>query len=84
MLGPNIRGSFSHKVDSGGTCGVGVRHAEGAFVADSSAAEGTLQFTSVYIGSLSIGMQAHNSNSVYTDNGKVYPASIALNFIIKT
>lgn len=25
-----------------------------------------------------------NSNSVYTDNGKVYPASIALNFIIKT
>ena len=25
-----------------------------------------------------------NSNSTYTDNGKVYPASIALNFIIKT
>jgi len=24
------------------------------------------------------------SNSIYTDNGKVYPASIALNFIIKT
>lgn len=27
---------------------------------------------------------ANNSNAVYTDNGKVYPASIALNFIIKT
>lgn len=27
---------------------------------------------------------AHNSNSVYTDNGKVYPLSLALNFIIKT
>lgn len=27
---------------------------------------------------------ASNSNSIYTDNGKVYPASIALNFIIKT
>ena len=27
---------------------------------------------------------ASDSNSIYTDNGKVYPASIALNFIIKT
>lgn len=27
---------------------------------------------------------ASNSNSVYTNSGKVYPASIALNFIIKT
>jgi len=27
---------------------------------------------------------AYDSNSVYTNNGKVYPASIALNFIIKT
>lgn len=26
---------------------------------------------------------AHNSNAVYTDNGHVYPKSIALNFIIK-
>lgn len=31
-----------------------------------------------------IDFNAQNSNSVYTDNGKVYPASIALNFIIKT
>lgn len=29
-------------------------------------------------------INAHNSNTIYTDNGKVYPASIALNFIIKT
>jgi hypothetical protein len=27
---------------------------------------------------------AHNSNSIYTDDGHVYPKSIALNFIIKT
>lgn len=27
---------------------------------------------------------AHNSNNIYTDSGKVYPASLALNFIIKT
>ena len=26
---------------------------------------------------------ARDSNSIYTDNGKVYPASVALNFIIK-
>lgn len=31
-----------------------------------------------------IGLDASRSNSIYTDNGKVYPASIALNFIIKT
>lgn len=31
-----------------------------------------------------IAFNAHNSNSIYTDNGKIYPASIALNFIIKT
>lgn len=29
-------------------------------------------------------ISASNSNSIYTDSGKVYPASIALNFIIKT
>lgn len=27
---------------------------------------------------------AHKSNAIYTDNGKVYPMSLALNFIIKT
>ena len=26
---------------------------------------------------------AHLSNSIYTDSGKVYPLSLALNFIIK-
>lgn len=31
-----------------------------------------------------INLNAHNSNAVYTDNGKVYPLSLALNFIIKT
>lgn len=32
----------------------------------------------------SMNFSASNSNAIYTDNGKVYPASIALNFIIKT
>ena len=27
---------------------------------------------------------ASNSNSIYTDSGKVYPLSLALNFIIKS
>ena len=31
-----------------------------------------------------IDFNAHNSNSIYTDSGKVYPLSLALNFIIKT
>ena len=30
-----------------------------------------------------VSFDAHNSNSVYTDSGKVYPLSLALNFIIK-
>ena len=31
----------------------------------------------------SLNFNAHNSNTVYTDSGKVYPLSLALNFIIK-
>ena len=31
----------------------------------------------------SINLNANNVNSVYTDSGKVYPQSLALNFIIK-
>ena len=31
-----------------------------------------------------ITFNAHDSNSVYTDSGKVYPLSLALNFIIKS
>ena len=31
-----------------------------------------------------ITLNAHSSNSVYTDSGKVYPLSLALNFIIKS
>lgn len=33
--------------------------------------------------SLNLFLNASGSNSIYTNNGKVYPASIALNFIIK-
>ena len=31
-----------------------------------------------------LGLNVHNSNSMYTDLGKVYPLSLALNFIIKS
>lgn len=31
-----------------------------------------------------IGLDASHSNAIYTDSGRVYPASLALNFIIKT
>ena len=31
----------------------------------------------------SVNLDASRSNSIYTDNGKVYPASLALNYIIK-
>ena len=34
--------------------------------------------------SATVDFKASNSNLIYTDNGHVYPASIALNFIIKT
>lgn len=34
-------------------------------------------------GTSSVGIDASRSNSVYTDSGKVYPASLAFNFIIK-
>jgi len=33
---------------------------------------------------LDVGINANSSNSVYQDSGKVYPLSLALNFIIKT
>jgi len=31
-----------------------------------------------------LGLNANSSNNIYTDSGKVYPLSLALNFIIKT
>lgn len=37
-----------------------------------------------YKGYSSLALNARNSNAIYTDNGKVYPLSLALNFIIKT
>ena len=35
------------------------------------------------MGTYGIELNAHNSNSVYTDSGHVYSLSLALNFIIK-
>ena len=44
----------------------------------------TLGFVTAVSSPTSWKFNAHDSNATYSDNGKIYPASIALNFIIKT
>ena len=58
--------------------------------ANASGALSQIEFTANtgYVAGTSVGgirniFNAHNSNSIYVDNGKVYPLSLALNFIIK-
>lgn len=73
---PNITGAFASRLNGSVT-------QDGAF---SMGGLSNVQYT--YSGSLlnqyKINFNSHDSNAIYTDNGKVYPASIALNFIIKT
>ena len=71
---PNITGSSSISTHGGSTLG-------GAFLNGS-----TINAMQLHSGAYSdtlIGFDAHSSNAVYTDSGKVYPLSLALNFIIK-
>ena len=79
---PNITGYFgSHGGDTHGV----FAYADGAFSIGDISAGGQPAYTiDGSKGASFIGYHAHNSNAIYTDNGKVYPASIALNFIIKT
>lgn len=61
----------------------GGNYAGGAFSQTGFAANNGF-VTGTDFGGIVNNFNAHNSNSIYADNGKVYPASIALNFIIKT
>ena len=78
---PNITGKWygiseKHKTDP---------YTEGALTAPIQSANH--QYTgdnSTLTDRVQLSFDASDSNSIYTDNGKVYPASIALNFIIKT
>jgi len=76
---PNITGYFY-----GGVAELGIELIGGAFsgIAKTvtTGTTGDSFSRSTYSGA---NFNAHNSNAVYTDNGKVYPASLALNFIIK-
>lgn len=80
---PNIHGEFVYSLNN--QDGIGIAQAIGSFY--------TGQNIGLYNISVSPGyhqapqqmyFDALNSNSIYANNGKVYPASIALNFIIKT
>lgn len=75
MLGPNITGyaQFNGWIVSAIT--------SGAFqIVEPSMGSATGSDGTGYLG---FDMQASRSSSIYTDGGKVYPASIVLNFIIK-
>ena len=80
---PNIHGEFIYSLNN--QDGIGIVQASGSFY--------TGQPTALY--DIAIKQSSHsapqqmyfdalNSNSIYANNGKVYPASIALNYIIKT
>ena len=73
---PNINGSFNATCD-------GSISPTGAFTVQEHVGQtghGTQYYNTIH----KYFFNAHKSNAIYTDNGKVYPASIALNFIIKT
>lgn len=71
---PNITGSVSISTHGGST-------PSGALLSG-TATNAMATHPSVQSNPL-IGFNAHTSNAVYTDSGKVYPLSLALNFIIK-
>lgn len=75
---PNIKGTTGNEGgyrDSGQSIFSGAIYRTGT----------TVQLVSEYnnLTFSAIGLDASRSNSVYINNGKVYPASLALNFIIK-
>lgn len=75
---PNITGrrsEFSMYINASGTTEALTVTQTGYTLASGSDSENCRRST--------LSFNASNSNSVYTDNGKIYPASIALNFIIK-
>ena len=71
---PNVTGRWQSKPISGG----------GVSGAITAIAQGNGSYANDGIGPVTFEFDASNSNSIYTDSGKVYPLSLALNFIIKT
>lgn len=79
---PNITGSLSHHIPGLEYC---FSTSSGAIsLANMIMSHDGISGTMPQYRSPTANLNANNSNSIYTDNGKVYPASIALNFIIKT
>jgi microcystin-dependent protein len=73
---PNIKGSYQIQAEY-------LTLQAGAFLgSDTSRSTGFMR-DSTFNTIINIDFKANNSNSIYTDNGKVYPLSVALNFIIK-
>ena len=76
MLGPNINGTvkrIAFPLENSGSGALSTYDYVGLNIGGTGG-----------MGTLGIELNAHNSNSVYTDSGKVYPLSLALNFIIKS
>ena len=74
MLGPNIYGgsdSWNRFISA-----TGAMYVNGQSTTNISSGSNT--------GYHGLNFAASRSNSIYADNGKVYPLSLALNFIIKT
>lgn len=81
---PNIKGTLNFSPASNSSSGV-VWDETGAFTGTNPQGNfGNIQTSGYYGYQKLVSFSANSSNSVYTGNGKVYPASIALNFIIKT
>ena len=80
---PNIKGGAESNVYGHLLAGSGSTQQRGAITyIEKISASGNVGTSTSNITSFTL--NAHNSNSVYTDSGKVYPASLALNYIIKT
>ena len=74
---PNITGYFyylTHGTVNNGEAGGAFSHSNGSQKGSASSGNGANDL---------FDFNAHNSTSTYVDSGKVYPLSLALNFIIK-
>ena len=78
---PNITGNIGSIVSDGNFCNLDGCFSDSGDNYNIYTPSGNIFATK---GHTKVSFNAHNSNSVYTDSGKVYPQSIALNFIIKT
>ena len=73
-IGPNITGTIGNCGSTNGTGALSATALGGLWAAPSSSGG---------FHNLTLRVNANTSNAVYTDSEKVYPLSLALNFIIK-